>query len=42
MPSPTYYVDNKNETIIAEESWEFSPHFKYEFPGYSSDIICEG
>ena len=42
MPSPTYYVDNETQSIIAEESWECSSLFKYEFPGYGSNIVCEG
>jgi hypothetical protein len=42
LKSPTYYVDNETEKIIAEEQWECSFKYKYEFPGYSSNLYCEG
>lgn len=41
VPSPTYYVHNATETIVAEEVWQFSPDYKYEFEGYDADLLCE-
>ena len=40
--TPTYYIDNESETLIAEETWECSYLYKYEFEGYASGLLCEG
>ena len=41
LQTPTYYINNQTETIMAEESWTASNLFKYEFPGYLKDMFCE-
>ena len=42
LKTPTYYIDHESETIMAEETWEMSHLYKYEFEGYASGLICEG
>jgi hypothetical protein len=42
LASPTYYVDNLTEEIVAEEEWKCSSSHKYELEGYGGGILCEG
>jgi hypothetical protein len=42
VKTPTYYIHNASERIVAEEIWQCSNLYKYELEGYSSGLLCEG
>ena len=40
--TPTYYVSNETESIVAQDEWYCSYKSKYFIPGFDSSMIIEG
>lgn len=40
--TPTYYVNNETETIVARDKWHCSYKSKYFVPGFDSSTLVEG
>lgn len=41
LSTPVYYISNETESIIAEEKWQCSYRYKYDFPGFDGNMIIE-
>lgn len=42
LPTPSYYINNETETIVAEDKWLCSYKSKYFVPGFDSSLLIEG